>query len=64
MFLETIGKKVIREILGVERKASIIPVLRQRPTISRPIDMGGPRDIWLTFMPSPDPRLDSMVPAQ
>lgn len=28
----------------------------------RPIDMGGPRDVWLTFFPPPDPRLDNMEP--
>lgn len=25
---------------------------------SRPIDMGGPRDVWLEFWPGPDPRRD------
>ena len=33
------------------------------PYLGRPIDMGGPRDVWLTFYPSPDPRFDNMEPA-
>jgi hypothetical protein len=34
------------------------PILH--PTQSRVIDMGGPRDVWLTFFPSPDPRVDDI----
>jgi hypothetical protein len=30
----------------------------------RPLDMGGPRDVWLTYYPPPDPRLDNMEPAE
>jgi hypothetical protein len=29
---------------------------------SRPIDMGGPRDVWLEFGVPADPRLDNMYP--
>lgn len=36
--------------------------IRQSP--GRPLDMGGPRDVWLTYGPSPDPRLDNMVPVR
>lgn len=32
--------------------------------IFRPIDMGGPRDVWLEFYPPPDPRLDNMAPVR
>ena len=31
--------------------------------LSRPIDMGGPRDVWMTYRPGPDPHLDYMEPA-
>jgi hypothetical protein len=34
------------------------------PTQSRPIDMGGPRDVWLEFYPPPDPRFDNMAPVR
>lgn len=27
-----------------------------------PIDVGGPRDVWLEFHPPPDPRFDNMAP--
>jgi hypothetical protein len=37
--------------------------MRPRYYLGRPIDMGGPRDIWLTYYPSADPRLDNMEPA-
>ncbi len=29
----------------------------------RPLDMGGPRDVWMIFTPGPDPRLDWQIPA-
>lgn len=35
---------------------------RQRQGLGRPVDMGGTRDVWLTYYPSPDPRLDIMEP--
>jgi len=28
------------------------------------MDMGGPRNVWLTYYPSLDPRLDNMEPVQ
>jgi hypothetical protein len=31
---------------------------KDRSNLGRPIDMGGPRDEWLTFYPSADPRID------
>lgn len=37
---------------------------RYRPNLGRPIDIGGPRDVWMTFHPSPDPRLDIMEPVE
>lgn len=30
----------------------------------RPVDMGGPREVWLTYYPPPDPRLDNMEPVR
>ena len=33
-----------------------------RRDLGRPLDMGGPRDVWLTYLPSFDPRFDNMVP--
>jgi hypothetical protein len=33
-----------------------------RQDLGRPVDMGGPRDVWLTYLPAADPRLDNMVP--
>jgi hypothetical protein len=36
--------------------------VRPRAGLARPIDMGGPRDAWLTFYPPPDPRFDNMEP--
>jgi hypothetical protein len=30
----------------------------------RPIDMGGPRDVWLEYRPPADPRLDNMEPVR
>lgn len=34
----------------------------RRVMLARPRDMGGPRDVWMTFFPPPDPRLDNMEP--
>lgn len=31
---------------------------------SRPVDMGGPRDVWLTYRVSNDPRIDNFEPVQ
>jgi hypothetical protein len=44
------------------RQAAIRPFEFPEINKGRPIDMGGPRDVWLTFFPSPDPRLDNMEP--
>jgi hypothetical protein len=41
-------------------RAHIQPFDRPEINKGRPIDMGGPRDIWLTYFPSPDPRFDNM----
>jgi hypothetical protein len=30
----------------------------------RPVDMGGPRDVWMTFSPGPDHRIDVMEPVR
>lgn len=38
--------------------------LEANPNRGRPLDMGGPRDVWLTYYPSSDPRLDNMDPVQ
>ncbi len=35
---------------------------RVEPFRHRPIDMGGPRDVWMEFGVSPDPRLDNQYP--
>lgn len=43
------------------KRYRLAPVFRTKPP-HRPIDMGGPRDVWLVFYPPPDPRLDNMVP--
>lgn len=45
------------------REARRQDISRRRRGRSRPVDMGGPRDVWLTFTPGPDPRLDWQVPA-
>jgi hypothetical protein len=34
------------------------------PPRFRPIDLGGPRDVWLAFTVSPDPRLDAFIPVR
>lgn len=44
-------------------RAKILPFEKVEMNRGRPIDMGGPRDVWLTFFPSPDPRLDNMEPS-
>jgi hypothetical protein len=43
-------------------RATIAPFDLVRRDTSRPLDMGGPRDVWLTFYPSADPRVDNMAP--
>ena len=41
------------------------PRLRwMEPPRFRPIDLGGPRDVWLAFTVSPDPRLDAFIPVR
>jgi hypothetical protein len=45
-----------KEIL--EEKGLLKPRSEDRSNLGRPIDMGGPRDEWLTFYPSADPRID------
>jgi len=35
----------------------------RRAHLAQPIDPGGPRDVWLTFMPGPDARFDFMEPS-
>ncbi len=37
------------------------PPVRERE-LGRPLDMGGPRDVWLEFYVPPDPRFDNMAP--
>lgn len=32
--------------------------------LGRPVDMGGPRDVWLEYGPSTDPRLDNFTAAR
>jgi hypothetical protein len=44
----------------VEAARLVLGLTRQ--TARRELDMGGPRDVWLTYLPSPDPRFDNMVP--
>jgi hypothetical protein len=36
--------------------------VQQRSRRHRPIDMGGPRDVWMTYGVSADPRLDNPLP--
>lgn len=67
---EQIGLTVarVKEIEQIEtryrrRRIGIQPFERPEINKGRPIDMGGPRDVWLTFFPSPDPRLDNMEPS-
>lgn len=38
------------------------PAFREIALRHRPIDMGGPRDVWLEFYVPPDPRFDNMAP--
>jgi hypothetical protein len=49
--------------LEVERNRVWARVAARRE-LGRPVDMGGPRDVWLTYLPPPDPRLDNMVPVE
>lgn len=45
-----------------EQKSAELNWLFKHNSQSRPIDMGGPRDVWLTYYSPPDPRLDNMEP--
>lgn len=50
--------------LILERAARLLVLMEswERCRLGRPIDMGGPRDVWLEFGVPPDPRLDNMYP--
>ena len=48
-----------QEIKGWRR---LMWMARRRQQLNRPLDMGGPRDVWLEFYPPPDPRFDNMAP--
>jgi len=52
----------VHEIVQREIRRARRPRVSYTPPKGRPLDMGGPRDVWLTYYPSPDPRLDNMEP--
>lgn len=52
-------------IAQARRREYLLHLRRMRPRLlplGRPIDMGGRRDVWLTYYPPADPRLDNMEP--
>lgn len=70
--LKSIGDQIgrsperIRQML-LKYDERIAPLARRRrqwsrTNLGRPVDMGGPRDVWLEYGVSPDPRLDNMTP--
>jgi hypothetical protein len=55
-------KAVRRAVERTERKIRRCLPYR-RAYLAQLIDPGGPRDVWLTFVPGPDPRFDFMQPS-
>lgn len=58
------GPERIRQILlkGERKRKHASKKLWLRAHASRPIDMGGPRGVWMEFRPTLDPRFDFMEP--
>jgi hypothetical protein len=54
----------VRQIVQREIRRGNRPRKSYSPPKGRPMDMGGPRNVWLTYYPSLDPRLDNMEPVQ
>lgn len=63
-----IGRDRARQLVARAERELKNPRWRRTPaprpdgSVGRPFDMGGPRDVWLEFFPSPDPRFDNMAP--
>lgn len=55
-------RETVRQIESRAKRKMKRRQICSRVHLARPLDMGGPRDIWLTFMPSPDARFDNMEP--
>lgn len=55
---EAVRQSILREERNWRRRGLI-----RRAHLAQPIDLGGPRDVWLTFLPGPDARFDFMEPS-